>query len=119
MHGGGSWPLYAQQVGFFFQMDITCHRNENKQDSSVDNAWMPLKHVAFPGPCRPNAASKWQVPGVCVLLAGLECRVTGYQIAIVGDMVGEQRAQSLDIVAPIPMQFAGHTEPGHQLCTGG
>lgn len=41
------------------------------------------------------------------------------QVAVVGDVVGEQRSQTLDIVAPVAMQFAGHGEPRHRVRAGG
>ncbi|MNV86833.1 hypothetical protein D3C71_1808910 [compost metagenome] len=44
--------------------------------------------------------------------------VAADQVAVVGDVVGEQRSQPLDVVAPIAMQFAGETKPGHQLGAG-
>lgn len=45
--------------------------------------------------------------------------IAGHQIAVVRDMVGEQRAQAFDVVAPVAVQFAGDAEPGHQLRAGG
>ncbi len=60
---------------------------------------------------------------MCVLL--LVCLLTrsqrviaGHQIAIIRNVVGAQRSQPFDIVAPVAVQLAGHAEPSHQLRTG-
>src|SRR3546814_5828250 len=49
------------------------------------------------------------------LLALRQRGVAGDQIAVVGDVVREQRAQALDVVAPVAVQFARRAEPGHEL----
>ena len=51
-------------------------------------------------------------------LRALHRRVGGDQVAIIGDMIGEERAEAFDVVAPITVQFAGNSEPGHDLHAG-
>lgn len=41
--------------------------------------------------------------------------VAGDEIPIVWDVVGEQCPEPFDVVAPITVQFAGHSKPVHQL----
>ncbi len=52
------------------------------------------------------------VPLQSTLLFG---EVARHEIAVVRNVGGEQGAQTLDVIAPVAMQLAGHTEPAHQL----
>src|SRR4051812_42952346 len=46
------------------------------------------------------------------------CEIASHQVAIVRDVVREQRTQSLDVVAPVAVQLAGDGEPVYQLHPG-
>lgn len=52
------------------------------------------------------------------LTAGVEGVVAGHQVAVVRDVVGAQRGQAFNVVAPVAVQLARYAEPGHQLRTG-
>lgn len=44
--------------------------------------------------------------------------MTVHPVAIIRNVIVQQRPQALHVVAPIAMQFAGHGKPGHQLHAG-
>ena len=45
-------------------------------------------------------------------------RVAGDEVAVIGDVIGEERAETLDVVAPIAVQLTRKAEPGHKLSSG-
>ncbi|PXW88253.1 hypothetical protein C8R34_10865 [Nitrosomonas sp. Nm84] len=48
----------------------------------------------------------------------IDGKVTRHQIPVVRQITGEQGTQAFDIVTPVAVQFACHTEPAHHLHTG-
>src|SRR5687767_7093928 len=54
----------------------------------------------------------------CNNAASLPGEVAGHQVSIVWNVVREQLAQALDVVAPITVQLAGDAEPVHRLHAG-
>lgn len=42
--------------------------------------------------------------------------MAGNEVAVIRNVIGKQRGQAVDVIAPVAMQFAGDTEPRHQLC---
>ena len=94
-------------------METTCPGVENEQGFSADNNQVPVKRPVPrclpPGRCMQAAGHRESA----YLFAGLRGCVAGYQISIVGDVVGEQYSQPIDIITPVAMEFASHAEPGH------
>jgi len=42
-------------------------------------------------------------------------QITGDEVPVIRNMIGEQSPQSLNVVAPVAVQLAGHAEPVRQL----
>lgn len=49
------------------------------------------------------------------LLTGGKFGVAIDQVAVVGNVIGEQSTQTFHVITPITMQFACNAKPGHQL----
>ncbi len=93
---------------------IALIENENlslqiAQELKTIEAQTGLKVVYYECNFTPKSATK--------TIRSIKCGVARNQITVIGNVAGEQRAQALDVVTPIAMQFAGDTEPGHQLRT--
>src|SRR5574343_1801558 len=101
---------------------LACQAATKASDSRLDCSWLAKRLVFSCSSFFMAVSFVWagsRTDGTPASLLGVvDGGVAVDQVAVVRDVVGEQRAQALDVVAPVAVEFAGDAEPGHQLGAG-